>query len=473
MKIDVLAKSRAAVLPIALTFLAWPSAYAQFTFVNPTGSITTVADTAGGTLLVPYFEVDMKSPTGKNTIFTVNNTGATSFVYNAGVFQGTNVSGPTAVLAHVVIWSELGVPVFNFNIYLTGLDVERVNMRSLLTGTLPQTASAGQDPTDTISPKGSFSQDINFASCNTGSGYTPPITSWGPLPAKMTAPQVDNALKSLTGSPAPGQGLQCASVNHGDNIARGYVTIDTVNNCTSRFPGDVGYIGAGGTGDMTNQTQLTGEVYYVDQDHSVARSENLVHVHADSVNPLTTTAGNYTFYGRYDGFNATDNRQPLATSFAARFLSGSFAAPAVATGNPFLGPQAGDAGTTSLVVWRDPKVNQGYFACGLTPAWYPLGQEGIVAFDESEHPQLITGVVFPAATQVVQIGGSALPVSYLSGWLYLDLNTTVAGVTFPTPDPAASQAWVQVIEQSSNHFYNTMHRATQLDSATQASHYVP
>jgi len=34
------------------------------------------------------------------------------------------------VLAHVAIWSDLAVPVFNFNVYLTGYDVQTINLRA-------------------------------------------------------------------------------------------------------------------------------------------------------------------------------------------------------------------------------------------------------------------------------------------------------------------------------------------------------
>src|SRR4051812_26910671 len=116
--------------------------------------ICTVDDVPGATLLLPYFEVDLANPTGVTTLFSINNASA------------------TAVLAHVVVWSDLSVPVLDFNVYLTGYDVQTVNLRDILVnGVLPRTASAGQDPGDAISPKGSFSQDINFASCT---GLLPP-----------------------------------------------------------------------------------------------------------------------------------------------------------------------------------------------------------------------------------------------------------------------------------------------------------
>src|SRR4051794_13704086 len=111
------------------------------------------------TLLLPYFEVDLNNPNALTTLVSVNN------------------SSNVAVLAHVTIWSDLSVPVLAFNIYLTGYDVQTINLRDILiNGILPQTASSGQDPNDTISPKGPKSQDTNFASC------TDKLPLPGPLP---------------------------------------------------------------------------------------------------------------------------------------------------------------------------------------------------------------------------------------------------------------------------------------------------
>ncbi|PYQ63651.1 MAG: hypothetical protein DMF53_09655, partial [Acidobacteria bacterium] len=121
------------------------------------GAATPVRKTApepAATLLLPYFEQDLANPNGSTTLFSINN------------------ASSQAVLAHVVIWSDLSVPVVAFNIYLTGYDVQTISLRDILiNGALPQTASAGQDPNDTISPKGANSQDINFASCT---GILPP-----------------------------------------------------------------------------------------------------------------------------------------------------------------------------------------------------------------------------------------------------------------------------------------------------------
>jgi hypothetical protein len=411
-----------------------------------------VSDQPAATLLLPYFEVNLTNPSAATTLLSINDSSA------------------TAMLAHVVIWSDLSVPVLQFNVYLTGYDVYHLNLQSLLiNGTQPQTASAGQDPSDTISPKGSLSQDINFASCT------------GKLPnPKLTAQQLTDLQDALTGNPSAGLGNKCAGVNHGDRIARGYITVDAVNNCTTRFPGDVGYFGAGGTGDATNQNTLWGDAFYINKATNKAFAQPLVHVLASATDPATSTSGRYTFYGRYDGFTAVDNRQPLSTSFAARYINATSAE----------GKRYFSSGT-SMIVWRDSKVAQSAFTCpaalGSTPAWYGLGQEGIAIFDEQEHPQIpkvckippcppsAALVPFPAETQRIKVGASALPTTFDAGWMFLDLNTTVpAAGSNPPIDPAAAQAWVITLYDNSGLIpYRVGERAILLDSAIGASHFFP
>jgi hypothetical protein len=406
--------------------------------------IATIDDVPAATLLLPYFEVDLTNATGVTTLFSVNNVSA------------------TAVLAHVVIWSDLSVPVLDFNIYLTGYDVQTINLRDILVGaTVPRTASAGQDPGDTISHKGIFSQDINFASCN---GQLPPPA----LPASFVA----HLQASLTGKASAILANRCAGQDlaSDDNIARGYITVDTVNNCTLRFPGDAGYFGPGGTGDVTNQNVLFGDYFYVDQANNFAQGETLVHIEASATNPETSVPGQYTFYGRYVGWNATDNREPLATTFAARY----------ADGGAF-------NGGTDFICWRDSKTNQGAFTCPAIngrPSWFPLSQEDIVIFDEQENPdvpqsfpfspQPPTGgiTVCPAESQRTEVGGINLPVPFEFGWVYLNLNTTITGNANPPEDPAAAQAWVTVVMDASGRF-SVGFDAIQLDNATDANHFAP
>jgi len=285
--------------------------------------ICTIDEVPAATLLLPYFEVDLGDVNGQNTLFSINNASA------------------TAVLAHVVVWSDLSVPVLDFNVYLTGYDVQTISLRDILVnGKLPQTASAGQDspgatPNDKYSPKGAFSQDINFASCN---GLLPPPT----LPSNF----ISHLQLSLTGQASPVLSGRCAGRAFGDNIARGYVTVDTVNNCTLRFPGDAGYFSS----DVTFQNVLWGDYFYVNQTASFADGNTLVHIESSLTNPETTVSGQYTFYGRYVGWTAADHREPLSTNFAVRFLNGGVF-----------------SGGTDIIAWRDSKVNQAPFTCPVNP----------------------------------------------------------------------------------------------------------
>src|SRR5438105_1162117 len=64
------------------------------------------------TLLLPYFEVDFKSSaaTARTTLFTI-----------------TNVSYIPQI-AHVVVWTDWSFPALDFNIFLTGYDVQPINL---------------------------------------------------------------------------------------------------------------------------------------------------------------------------------------------------------------------------------------------------------------------------------------------------------------------------------------------------------
>jgi hypothetical protein len=412
-----------------LAMMLWTPAPAQ-------AEICTVDDVPAATLLLPYFELDLGDDWGNTTLFSVNNASA------------------TAVLAHVVVWSDLSVPVLDFNVYLTGYDVQSFNLRDILVhGVLPRTASVGQDPGDLISNRGDFSQDINFASCT---GQLPPPV----LPTSFT----NHLQAALTGKFSSILG-GCSGLDRGDNVARGYITIDTVNNCTLRFPGDAGYFVAGGAGDATNQNVLWGDYFYVSEGQSYAQGETLVHIEADPLNPQTSVPGQYTFYGRYVAWTAADNREPLATNFAVRYVQGG-----------------AFSGGSDLVVWRDSKVNQGAFKCGTLPTWYPLGQEQIVIFDEEENPEQPETLPvspqppgdvinpFPAEANSTVVGGEELPVTPDFGWLFLNLNTTVAAAgANPPEDPGAAQAWVSVLMKAEGRF-SVGYDAVQLDSACQANH---
>jgi len=41
---------------------------------------------------------------------------------------------PTATLAHVVLWTDLGIPIYSFDVYLTGYDMQAINLRDVFNG---------------------------------------------------------------------------------------------------------------------------------------------------------------------------------------------------------------------------------------------------------------------------------------------------------------------------------------------------
>ena len=382
--------------------------------------IGTVDDVPAATLLLPYFEVDIDNPDGVTTLMSINNASA------------------TAVLAHVVLWTDLSVHVIDFNVYLTGYDVQTINLRDIIVhGNLPITASAGQDPGDTISNKGPASQDINFASCNTYFPYVNPA---------LNQTYREHTQWALTGQPSPHFNWDgdCGGIDHGDNIARGYVTVDTVNGCSTDFPDDANYWVFGTT---STQNVLWGDYFYVNPGENFAQGETLVHIEAfEQPNPDL-----YTFYYRYSydaGVPGADRREGLGNAFAVRYANGgSF------------------DGGTDLLVWRDSKVTveQGGY-CGDFPPPFPLGQSQVVVFDEEENfeiPETCTLspcgdeeflIPFPWETQRTQVGSSKLPTSYDFGWIFLNLNSSVVNTQVPIDLGYLMQNWVTVTMDAQGRF---------------------
>src|SRR3954454_8506067 len=133
-----------------------PAPDATFNFGSPGvagGPTTTNNDDScdigvapAATLLLPYFEVDFTNRT-QNTLFTI-----------------TNVSRLPQI-AHVTIWTDWSFPVFDFNIYLTGYDVQGISINQVLNGTVAQAQGTG--PFTALSPVGplsaGFTANPNFA----------------------------------------------------------------------------------------------------------------------------------------------------------------------------------------------------------------------------------------------------------------------------------------------------------------------
>jgi len=411
--------------------------------------IGTIDDVPAATLLLPYFEVDLDNPNGMTTLFSVNN--ASKF----------------AAVAHITLWTDESIPTLDFDVYLTGYDVQTFNIRDIFNGRLPATADLGSDPKDTVSPQGALSDDIDFP------GSTGPC---GSASTVYTDPALSSTLithlrRSHTGLSSPLFNNRCAGASYGDNIARGYITMDSVTACNLLFPSDAGYFAS----FADSRNILWGDYFYINPGANLASGETLVHIEACSLEtppsfqlglqpartgPCPFTAGDYTFYGRYGGTGG--QREPLATTFASRYNNGG----------------AFDGGT-DLLVWRDSKVaNPQAFVCGSNASWFPLAQTDVVAFDEQEEvtylcsegdnvSPLTTGdACFPLETQRIFVKGGNLVATDMNppapfGWLYLNLNHALAS----DPYPGVAQAWVTTAISAEGRF-EVGYDAIQLDNAS-------
>ena len=350
------------------------------------------------TLLMPYFETSLV-PTGLESIFTVENSSATPVALNA------------------VVWSDFGIPVMGFPIALPAHGSVSVSLHELL--------AEGKIPESDVSrfPLSQFPGCANLLTQRT-------------IPATLLT-QIQNA---LTGQPGF-QGLCYGSSSPG--IARGYVTIDTVRDCTVNLPDSLAYFGRNGTGIATNQNVLFGAGYLVDPSVPLSHSEPLVAIEADGSKAELNTTGNYTFYARMVNWTARDNREPLATDFGVRFQLDSPAADF----------------TTDLFVWRDPRYKVTPFACSQSSRiLIPDLPQHLAAISDSGIIYPITGSRLRLATQRLKVySGSGQPGYGIPpdagnfGWLFFNLNHArpASGATITRQFQRAAQGWVFSVVTSS------------------------
>ncbi len=377
--------------------------------------VGTIDNVPAATLLLPYFEVDLDNVReGVNTLFSINN------------------ASSTAVLTKVVVWSDQGVPVLTFNVYLTGYDVQTISLRDILVGgSVPRTASDGQDPTDAVSPQGGLSEDADFPSCSNL-----------PFPSVAISSSFRAHLQAwLTGAESP-ETHDCAGsktwLAGGNRIARGYVTVDTVSACDLFFPGDwTNY-----TLSLTDQNVLWGDWFMINTGEDFAQGDMLVHIEAC---PTCFVPGKHTFYGRYNGATSDDGREPLPSNWASRYLNGG----------PF-------DGGTSLLIWRETDGATKPYSCTLDgpPSWYPLDKRRVLIFDENEQP--VAEETCPRscpfqlpivdAAQRIDVKDDLLaPFNF--GWLYLNLRHA-----------GGAQSWVIVTMDALGRF-SVGYDVLQLDNA--------
>ncbi|MBV9184396.1 MAG: hypothetical protein JO093_02200, partial [Acidobacteria bacterium] len=99
---------------VAITLLTVLTTGSAFAGTRDNDDTCDVKVGPAATLLLPYFEVDLQNPAGRTTLFTI-----------------TNVSRLSQI-AHVTVWTDWSFPVLDFNIFLTGYDVQGISLRQVL-----------------------------------------------------------------------------------------------------------------------------------------------------------------------------------------------------------------------------------------------------------------------------------------------------------------------------------------------------
>jgi len=353
------------------------------------------------TLLMPYFAVDTSKcnqSDGENTFLFVTN------------------AQPQAALAHVTVWTDWSVPTYSFDMFLTGFDVQEINLKSLIcSGKITAT-------------------DNQLVNANTLAQYR----AWH------------------TGRPAP-LSANCAGSPRGDDLAVGYVTIDNVleeigatlnpssgasyfqkTSTDNFFVGQIYHLGYQTVTELAVETtpletpklqpcknkksekqkiacrarnkaikqlaplikaQTTLKTSEVQKSLGL-RGYPAISIEADPSFNSSSSPSGLTFYGRYVAGGA-DHREPLPSKFVVQY------------------GQSTELTDLDLAVWREGTANASPVACGLQPSGYPLATNEVFAFDEFENAVQLAPTIGIEA-QLIQNFSQQSP--FERGWFQMDLN---------------------------------------------------
>ncbi|HEY6141317.1 MAG TPA: hypothetical protein VI670_26475 [Thermoanaerobaculia bacterium] len=388
------------------------------------------------TLLLPYFDVDFQSPstTAHTTLFTVQNT------------------TPQPQIARVTLWTDWAYPMLTFNIFLTGYDVQSINLGDVFArgviapGASPGTSNRTAVPRNQVSGSQPFQNDQNphfLADAATTCASNP-----GAIDAALLAELRSAFTTGTISRPDCAIMKNVGSNNHGQD-AVGYATIDVVANCNATSPLSPLYF----NGEILFDNVLLGDYQHLNPNPATgnyAGGNPLVHIRAvpegGAAGTVMATELPYTFYDLYTpgaAVRTQDRRQPLPSAFLARFIEGGL--------NSF---------NTTLQIWREA------FAA---PTACPIGYESndrmaiadIVRFDEHENAtygppcNLVCFTPVAPATSSQGTTTSNFPRPSISGdvagWLFLNLNNGGSeayssarnyGSGSTTRGRRQSQAWV-------------------------------
>jgi len=372
-----------------------------------------IAVQPAATLLLPYFEVDFKSPvtTAFTTLFTIQNV------------------SPAPQIANVTLWTDWGYPALSFPIFLTGYDVQGINLYDVFARAAiapgPSPSSPGGTSVNTSVPTNPTHGTQPFGNAGNPHFLSDVATACSNLPGAIPAFLLTDLQLVFTTGRGTGTGITCISQVGGvHSNAIGYATIDVVATCSPKNPSVSDYF----AGIALFDNVLAGDYQHINPNPATgnyAGGEPLVHIRAvpegGPAGGQMETALPYTFYDRYTTSlpdRRADRRQPLPSTFAPRFIQG------------------GTGGfNTKLTIWREGVTTGSCSGTEAASANSNLQIADVVRFDEHENATLaqiccciLCSPGRPGLPPTVSVSSASQyfpPTSTsgdIAGWLYLNLN---------------------------------------------------
>jgi hypothetical protein len=489
------------------TFLTCMAVVALLAIASGAGAITCTTDQRpAATLLIPYFQATFNLD--GSICGSVPCTAGGNAALDTLVTIGNASSAP--MIAHVAVWSERTELVLDFNIALTGFDIQSFSVADILHGKLPETPVNQQHVPQT---KDSHQVTVNGDVCQKGGNVVYPAaggylriglnqitfpaspfdnqnaTTVYPAPPFPTS-FLFSVLDSLDTTPDSNICLGHGVDNVIANPIHGYITIDHVNYCTLANPNDPQYWTNDAAGMENN---LFGDYIYTSSAGVGTFGLPAVAIEADPSladntavpSTLTGVPGRRTFYRRYVvtadtvpclnamplpqsawdcGFG--DQREPLGLKYASRYLDGVTGTPATNL-------------SSSFNVWRASSVVDtlglqdllGPFSGGVAKCTASEPTVALTFFDEDENTTTFgctfspcgtpSTFNFPLETQRVSISnfsGAHPPSPSGNGWVSMEF--------FNSSGPlggALDQAYVTYDFQGPGNFLSAGFVAAQLD----------
>jgi hypothetical protein len=417
----------------------------------------TVDQRPGATLLVPYFQVSVSGtdivgtgPDARDTIVTIAN------------------ASSAPMIAHVNVYNRYSDLVLDFNIALTGFDVQAMRMSDVISGILPVTLD---------------SNDEDTCQRNANASVYPNPDGFIRVRPLSPATSQDNTL-ATTHYPVPAFGPGFGVITglsedcNGDTngLAWGYITIDHAHYCNLSNPIFSEYFINDAIG---NENNLWGEIIFTSGSGLPTYAMSTVNLETSSNFGFQTEAWAggadpvRTFYARFiDLANETtcnncgsgnpdtdlsisapwdfgfgDQREPLGLKWAARWFD------------------AGASLTTNFRVWRSSPVAQNsHDFCDLgleepvvTLTFYDE-DENTVSSGTCPSPCTQTEFNFPLETQQSNISAFSHPTA-VAGWVNMSFVNASEGTVL-------DQAWVDFSFESDIALETILVPGTQLDPST-------